>query len=66
MSKSEIISANITDLVKGGFGATSVMLASAMSSHEALEFWLRCILHLSGIACAIVTIWSIVHRTKRG
>jgi len=65
VSRSEIISGNVTDLFKG-LGGGSVTILAAITGHlEALEFWLRCLVHVTGFAVGVVTIWSIIKRSRR-
>lgn len=64
MSKSEIFSANLADVGRGTL-STAVTIAAAIGAHmEQVEFGLRCLLHITGIAVGAVTIWSIVRRSR--
>lgn len=55
----------ITSL-KGLVGATSTLGALVASLQAEITGWLQVVSLIVGIAVGIVTIWSIINRTKRG
>lgn len=64
MSKAEILSANIGDLARGSIGVGAVVLANITPQMMQTEYALRCMGYITSIAVGVVTIWSMIKRSR--
>lgn len=65
MMSREQLHDQMMDLTKGAASASTSILAVIVSLQDKIETVLRFTSLIVGIACGLVTIWSMIRRSKR-